>query len=226
MLRDQCITDSGHGVTVLYYKNVSKGYKFIGDDPEGRVIPIDKETREKVYKETGITGSDPNVPARAYLDKFYLHNRCLLFPSGVWMSETAKYPQYLRYRPGANLSFRVSGLTRFTSLTENGGALCVGIDPDAKKMPCLRRFVHVIDVNTVFQPQYPHSYLIPTENCVYGGKEVKEGSIIKSHHDPHTAILEKKGYIIEYAEEPFTMEEAVLNYAGQWITKHIEVFDR
>ena len=70
------------------------------------------------------------------------------------------------------------------------------------------------------------AYLIPTENCVYGGKEVKEGSIVRSHHDPHTVILEKKGYIIEYAEEPFTMEEAVLNYAGQWITKHIEVFDR
>jgi len=149
-----------------------------------------------------------------------------VFTNGMWMSETAKYPQYLRYRPGANLSFRVSGLTRFTSLTKDSSALCVGIDPDAKKMPCLRRFVHVIDVNTVFQPQYPHSYLIPTENCVYGGKEVKEGSIIKSHHDPHTAILEKKGYIIEYAEEPFTMEEAVLNYAGQWFTKHIEVFDR
>ena len=145
---------------------------------------------------------------------------------GVWMSETARYPQYLRFRPGANLSFRVSGLTRFRSLTEGSSALCVGIDPDAKKMPCLRRFVHVIDTNTVFQPQYANSYIIPTENCVYGGKEIREGSIARSHYDPHSVILEKKGYIIEYTEEPFTMEEAVLNYCGQWITKHIEVFDR
>ena len=161
-----------------------------------------------------------------FLKRFYAHSRCLVFTSCIWMSETAKYPQYLRYRPGANLSFRVSGLTRFTSLTEGGGALCVGIDPDAKKMPCLRRFVHVIDTNTVFQPQYANSYIIPTENCVYGGKEIREGSIARSHYDPHSVILEKKGYIIEYTEEPFTMEEAVLNYCGQWITKHIEVFNR
>ena len=144
----------------------------------------------------------------------------------MWMSETAKYPQYLRYRPGANLSFRVSGLTRFTSLTDNSGALCVGIDPDAREMPCYRRFVHVIDTNTMFQPTYADSYLIPTENCIYGKQTVREGKIIKASYDPLTVIFEKKGYLIEYTKEPFTMEEAVLNYGGQWITKHIEVFDR
>ena len=88
------------------------------------------------------------------------------------MSETARYPQYLRFKPGANLSFRVSGLTRFTSLTENGSALCVGIDPDAKEMPCLRRFVHVINKDTMLQPMYSNSYLIPTENCTYNGKDI------------------------------------------------------
>ena len=142
------------------------------------------------------------------------------------MSETARYPQYLRFRPGANLSFRVSGLTRFTSLTDGGGALCVGIDPDAKEMPCLRRFVHVIDKNTMLQPMYSNSYLIPTENCVYGKKEVAEGHIFRSSSDPIKVTFQNKGYLIEYTEEPFTMEEAVLNYGGQWITKHIEVFDR
>ena len=40
------------------------------------------------------------------------------------------------------------------------------------------------------------------------------------------STIQKKGYMIEYTKEPFTMEEAVLNYAGQWVTKHIEVFDR
>ena len=70
------------------------------------------------------------------------------------------------------------------------------------------------------------SYLIPTENCVYGKKEYREGSIFKSNDEPVTVTFQNKGYLIEYTEEPFTMEEAVLNYAGQWITKHIEVFDR
>jgi len=150
----------------------------------------------------------------------------LIFPTGVWMSETARYPQYLRFRPGANLSFRVSGLTRFTSLTDDGSALCVGVDPDADEMPCYKRFIHVINTSTVFEPTYADSYLIPTENCVYGKDTVSEGRIIKANQDPLRLVFQKKGYMIEYTKEPFTMEEAVLNYAGQWVTKHIEVFDR
>ena len=77
-----------------------------------------------------------------YVLRFYMHSRCLVFPSGIWMSETARYPQYLRYRPGANLSFRVSGMTRFTALTDNASAICIGADPDADQIPLLRRLVH------------------------------------------------------------------------------------
>ena len=221
MRNDYTLNDQLDHLTVLYHRGCKQGFKFFGDDPEEHKYYI-KDEHIDLLKEAFNSDKFPID----YLRRFYAHSRCLIFTSGIWMSETAKYPQYLRYRPGANLSFRVSGLTRFTSLTEGGGALCVGIDPDAKKMPCLRRFVHVIDTNTVFQPQYANSYIIPTENCVYGGKEIREGSIARSHYDPHSVILERKGYIIEYTEEPFTMEEAVLNYCGQWITKHIEVFNR
>ena len=49
MLSDKVIQDFGHEITVLYYKNVKKGFKFIGDDPEGKVIPISPEVRESVY---------------------------------------------------------------------------------------------------------------------------------------------------------------------------------
>ena len=49
MSSDVAIQDSGHGITVLYYNNVRKGFKFIGDDPEGKVIPISPEVRETVY---------------------------------------------------------------------------------------------------------------------------------------------------------------------------------
>ena len=223
MKNEYTINDQLDHLTVLYHRGCKQGFKFFGDDPEEHKYYI-KDEHLKLLESTW--SDKKGVFPLDYLKRFYAHSRCLIFTKGMWMSETARYPQYLRFRPGANLSFRVSGMTRFTSLTDGGGALCVGIDPDAGQMPCLRRFIHVIDKQTMFQPMYSHSYLIPTENCVYGGKEVKEGSIIRSHHDPHTAILEKKGYIIEYAEEPFTMEEAVLNYAGQWITKHIEVFDR
>ena len=222
MKNDYTVNDQLDHLTVLYPRGCKQGFKFFGDDPEEHKYYIKEEHIQLLTDTFGDLGTLPVD----YLRRFYAHSRCLVFTSGMWMSETARYPQYLRFRPGANLSFRVSGLTRFTSLTEGGGALCVGIDPDAKEMPCLRRFVHVIDKNTMLQPMYSNSYLIPTENCVYGKKEYREGSIFKSNDEPVTVTFQNKGYLIEYTEEPFTMEEAVLNYAGQWITKHIEVFDR
>ena len=159
MKNDYTVNDQLDHLTVLYHRGCKQGFKFFGDDPEEHKYYI-KEEHIQLLKDT--FGGLETLPVD-YLRRFYAHSRCLVFTSGVWMSETARYPQYLRFRPGANLSFRVSGLTRFTSLTDGGGALCVGIDPDAKEMPCLRRFVHVIDKNTMLQPMYSNSYLIPTE---------------------------------------------------------------
>ncbi len=216
------INDQLDHLTVLYHRGCKQGFKFFGDDPEEHKYYI-KDEHIQLLKDTfGDIGTLPID----YLRRFYAHSRCLVFTKGMWMSETARYPQYLRFKPGANLSFRVSGLTRFRSLTDNGSALCVGIDPDAKEMPCLRRFVHVIDKDTMLQPMYSNSYLIPTENCTYNGKDIGEGTIFRSSDEPVTVTFQNKGYLIEYTEEPFTMEESVLNYAGQWLTKHIEVFDR
>ena len=216
------INDQLDHLTVLYHRKCKQGFKFFGDDPEEHKYYI-KDEHIQLLKDTfGDIGTLPID----YLRRFYAHSRCLVFTKGMWMSETARYPQYLRFKPGANLSFRVSGLTRFTSLTEDSSALCVGIDPDAKEMPCLRRFVHVIDKDTMLQPMYSNSYLIPTENCTYNGKDIGEGSIFRSSDEPVTVTFQNKGYLIEYTEEPFTMEESVLNYAGQWLTRHIEVFDR
>ena len=216
------INDQLDHLTVLYHRGCKQGFKFFGDDPEEHKYYI-KDEHIQLLKDTfGDIGTLPID----YLRRFYAHSRCLVFTKGMWMSETARYPQYLRFKPGANLSFRVSGLTRFRSLTDNGSALCVGIDPDAKEMPCLRRFVHVINKDTMLQPMYSNSYLIPTENCTYNGKDIGEGTIFRSSDEPVTVTFQNKGYLIEYTEEPFTMEESVLNYAGQWLTKHIEVFDR
>ena len=216
------INDQLDHLTVLYHRKCKQGFKFFGDDPEEHKYYI-KDEHIQLLKDTfGDLGTLPVD----YLRRFYAHSRCLVFTKGMWMSETARYPQYLRFKPGANLSFRVAGLTRFTSLTEGSSALCVGIDPDAKEMPCLRRFVHVIDKDTMLQPMYSNSYLIPTENCTYNGKDIGEGTIFRSSDEPVTVTFQNKGYLIEYTEEPFTMEESVLNYAGQWLTKHIEVFDR
>ena len=223
MKHEYTINDQLDHLTVLYHRGCKQGFKFFGDDPEEHKYYIKDEHIELAKSLWPDKNKEfPND----YLRRFYAHSRCLIFPTGMWMSETARYPQYLRFRPGANLSFRVSGLTRFTSLTDNGSALCVGIDPDADEMPCYKRFIHVINTSTVFEPTYADSYLIPTENCVYGKDTISEGRIIKANQDPLRLVFQKKGYMIEYTKEPFTMEEAVLNYAGQWVTKHIEVFDR
>ena len=223
MRNDYTLNDQLDHLTVLYHRGCTKGFKFFGDDPEEQKYYIQDEHIEIAKSLWPDKNKDfPND----FLRRFYAHSRCLIFPTGVWMSETARYPQYLRFRPGANLSFRVSGLTRFTSLTDDGSALCVGVDPDADEMPCYKRFIHVINTSTIFEPTYADSYLIPTENCVYGKETIREGKIIKANQDPLRLVFQKKGYMIEYTKEPFTMEEAVLNYAGQWVTKHIEVFDR
>ena len=223
MRNDYTLNDQLDHLTVLYHRGCKKGFKFFGDDPEEQKYYIQDEHIEIAKSLWPDKNKDfPND----FLRRFYAHSRCLIFPTCVWMSETARYPQYLRFRPGANLSFRVSGLTRFTSLTDDGSALCVGVDPDADEMPCYKRFIHVINTSTVFEPTYADSYLIPTENCVYGKEAIREGKIIKANQDPLRLVFQKKGYMIEYTKEPFTMEEAVLNYAGQWVTKHIEVFDR
>ena len=223
MRNDYTLNDQLDHLTVLYHRGCKKGFKFFGADPEEQKYYIQDEHIEIAKSLWPDKNKDfPND----FLRRFYAHSRCLIFPTGVWMSETARYPQYLRFRPGANLSFRVSGLTRFTSLTDDGSALCVGVDPDADEMPCYKRFIHVINTSTIFEPTYADSYLIPTENCVYGNEAIREGKIIKANQDPLRLVFQKKGYMIEYTKEPFTMEEAVLNYAGQWVTKHIEVFDR
>ncbi len=222
MKNEYTINDQLDHLTVLYHRGCKQGFKFFGDDPEEHKHYITEEHINMLREMFDLT----TFPVD-YLRRFYAHSRCLVFTKGMWMSETAKYPQYLRFRPGANLSFRVSGLTRFRALTDDSSALCVGIDPDAREIPCLKRFVHVIDPeHTLFRPMYHNSYCIPTENCTYNGKDMLEGHIFRSSDDAVTVTFQNKGYLIEYTEEPFTMEEAVLNYAGQWITKHIEVFDR
>ena len=207
MKNDYTLNDQLDHLTVLYHRGCKKGFKFFGDDPEEHKYYIKDEHIELAKSLWPDKNKDfPND----FLRRFYAHSRCLIFPTGVWMSETARYPQYLRFRP----------------LTDGGSALCVGVDPDANEMPCYKRFVHVINTSTIFEPTYADSYLIPTENCVYGKEAIREGKIIKANQDPLRLVFQKKGYMIEYTKEPFTMEEAVLNYAGQWVTKHIEVFDR
>ena len=180
MKHEYTINDQLDHLTVLYHRGCKQGFKFFGEDPEEHKYYIKDEHIELAKSLWPDKNKEfPND----YLRRFYAHSRCLIFPTGMWMSETARYPQYLRFRPGANLSFRVSGLTRFTSLTDNGSALCVGIDPDANEMPCYKRFIHVINTSTVFEPTYADSYLIPTENCVYGKDTVSEGRIIKANQD-------------------------------------------
>ena len=149
-----------------------------------------------------------------------------MFPDGIWMSETAKYPQYLRYRPGTNLSFRVSGITRFTSLTENSSAICIGADPEADQIPLLRRLVHKCSGSTMFMPLSTSSILVPTENCTYGDLKIDMGHPVIATHEFDELVFEQPGDLIEFMKEPMTLEEELVNYCHQWLSKDIEVFER
>ena len=222
MSSDLAIQDSGHGITVLYYKQVKKGFKFIGDDPEGKVIPISPEVRETVYNKTGITGSDPNVPARAYLDKFYLHNRCLLFPSGVWMSETAGVPHALINKAGTYLNFKMAGMTRLTALTDNASAICIGPDPD-KDIGYYNRTVHKIDTDIIFDRT--DRLLVATEEMWYDGDIVKAGQPYLTQRTGKLKLL-NSGYVVEFWLDDINIEESLNDYVNMWINKRILLKER
>ena len=220
---DYTLRDSYENLTVLYYKGCGKGFKFFGDDPEEyrhyikqEHLDMMKEMFAREYKEFPVD----------YMLRFYMHSRCLVFPDGIWMSETAKYPQYLRYRPGTNLSFRVSGITRFTSLTENSSAICIGADPEADQIPLLRRLVHKCSGSTMFMPLSTSSILVPTENCTYGDLKIDMGHPVIATHEFDELVFEQPGYLIEFMKEPMTLEEELVNYCHQWLSKDIEVFER
>ena len=223
MQSEYTLSDSLGNLTVLYHKGCGKGFKFFGDDPEEYRHYIKQEHVDMVKEMWSDRKDDFPVD---YVLRFYMHSRCLVFPNGIWMSETARYPQYLRYRPGANLSFRVSGMTRFTSLTENSSAICIGADPDADRIPLLRRLVHKCKGSTMFMPLSPQSILVPTENCKFGEQNISEGSprVAKSEFD--VLEFEKPGYLIEFMNEPMSLEEELINYCHQWLSQDIEVFER
>ena len=161
-----------------------------------------------------------------FLHRFYMHSRCLLFNDGIWMSETAKHPHFLRYKPGTNVSFRIQGITRFTSLTDNSSALCVGINPDAKTIPNLVRDVQKVDKITHFMPMSNDSIFICTENATYGKVELPMGAPRRLKNEFDVLEFEKPGYIIEFTNEPMNIADEVVNYIHQYIDGKIEVFER
>tara|TARA_B100001996_G_scaffold131865_1_gene100298 strand:- start:434 stop:1114 length:681 start_codon:yes stop_codon:yes gene_type:complete len=222
MMPAKVVRDSCDNLTVLYYMGCQQAFKFFGDDPEEHKVFVKDEHTEMICQ---MFPDHTDLPWE-FLNRFYLHSRCLLFTSGIWMSETARYPQYLRYKPGANTSFRISGMTRFTALTNNCGAICVGINPDGTEFPNLRRFVHRMEGTTMWMPQSPQSYIVPTQNCTYGKYEIGEGEIKRAKIDFDELTFEEPGYLIEFVNEPLTLEDELINYAHQWVDNKIEVFTR
>ena len=114
MMSECTVKDACDDLTVLYYKGCEQGFKFFGDDPEEHKSYINETHTDMVQK---MFSREKDQYPWEFLRRFYLHSRCLLFTDGIWMSETARYPQYLRYRPGANTSFRESGTVSYTHLT-------------------------------------------------------------------------------------------------------------
>ena len=216
------VTDSFEDLTVLYHRGCPQGFKFFGDDPEDHKTYIKQHHIEMVRQ---LVPDWMKFPTE-FLSHFYMHSRCLLFTDGIWMSETARHPHYLRYKPGTNVSFRISGVTRFTSLTKDGGALCVGINPDASEIPNLRRHVQKVDNTMHFMPINPDSIFIATENATFGNMKLPMGAPRRLKNDFDVLEFEKPGYLIEFTNEPMSLEDELINYAHQYIEGKIEVFER
>ena len=222
MSKSYTVTDSFEDLTVIYHRGSDPGFKFFGDDPEEHKTYVKQPHIDMV---NAIIPDWMEIPTE-FLTHFYMHSRCLLFTEGIWMSETARHPHYLRYKPGTNVSFRISGITRFTSLTEGGGALCVGINPDAKTIPNLRRHVQKVDGTMHFMPINADSIFIATENATFGNMKLPMGAPRRLKNDFDVLEFEKPGYLIEFTNEPMNLEDELVNYIHQYIEGKIEVFER
>ena len=85
-----------HIQTVLYHLGCHAGFKFFEDDLKKKKY-IKPHHIDMVRDKFGDISDFP----WEFLERFYLHSRCLLFPEGM-DSETAGYRQYLRYKPGVH----------------------------------------------------------------------------------------------------------------------------
>ena len=222
-MSSESIQDYGQGITVLYYKNVNKGFKFIGDDPEGKVIPIPKDVRDRVYKNNNVSGLDSDMPAEAYLDKFYLHNRCLLFPSGVWMSETAGVPHMLMYKAGTYLNYKMAGMTRLTALTDNASAICIGPDPGSDALGYYNRKVTKVDSDILFDRT--DRVLVATQDMWYDGDIVTAGRPYLVKRKGKLKLL-NSGYVVEFWLDDINIEESLNDYVNMWVNKQILLKER
>ena len=162
------------------------------------------------------------MPAEAYLDKFYLHNRCLLFPSGVWMSETAGVPHALINKPGTYLNFKMAGMTRLTALTDNASAICIGPDPD-KDIGYYNRTVHKIDADIIFDRT--DRLLVATQDMWYDGDIVKAGQPYLVQRTGKLKLL-KSGYVVEFWLDDINIEESLNDYVNMWVNKQILLKER
>ena len=223
MLSDKVIQDFGHEITVLYYNNVHKGYKFIGDDPESKIIKVPSDVLERVYNKLEMTGHEDHMPARAYLDKFYLHNRCLLFTSGVWMSETAGVPHILMYKPGTYLNYKMAGMTRLTALTDNASCICVGPDPDGESLGYYNREVLKVDDDILYE--HTKRILVATQDMWYDGDIIKAGKPYLVKRKGKLKLL-NAGYMVEFWLDDVNIEESVTDYVNMWVNKNILLKER
>ena len=218
------IRDYLDGITVLYYGGCQAGFKFFGDDPEEEKIYVKQDNIDMVKQ---IHHDKLQVvSAIDYLRRFYAHSRCLLFPKGMWLSETAGYAQALHYKPGTHLSLRISGLTRFTALTEGAEAICIGVDPDAKDLSCRERRVIKVDDRMMFTPMSRNSIIIPTEDCSYGGHDFAQATLHRAFNSETEIKFKKPGFIVEYSRERMDLNKAVLEYCDQVASERIEIIER
>ena len=218
---EKVVQDFGNELTTLYYQNCKKGFKFIGDDPENKVIKVPQDIIEVMLSTLNLTGYEDHMPAREYLKRFYLHNRCLLFTEGVWMSETAGVPHALVYKPGTYLNFKMAGMTRLTALTDGASCICVGPDPGSDELGYYKRLVHKVDTEVDFIPSSDIiDVVVPTQDMWYNGKQINAGTPFRITKAGKIKLI-KPGYIVEFWLSDVNLEESVIDYCTMWVNKDI-----
>lgn len=213
-----------NGYNILSCTYAKKGKKIFGNDPDSLNYLANFECLDKYLQE------HPNGKVAEIEDflrkypRFILHNRSTFF-STTWKSEniiSKKENKYFLYHPGSYTHFKVEGLTRLTSMEDDGCSFCAGRDDTQ----IVSRKVHTFTENGTFTPAHVDSIIVPSEDCFYHKtKMMKHYPFRVTLEDTVQITVDKPTWFIEFTNEPVDVDYYSYDFLKQIDAGLVEILD-
>jgi len=209
---------------ILSCTYAKEGKKIFGNDPDSLQYVANLDCIDKYIKE------NPNGKVCEIQDflkqypRYILHNRSTFFGT-KWKSENVisrKHNKYFLYHPGSYTHFKVEGLTRLTSMENNGSSFCAGRQ-DSKTTS---RRVHTFMESGVFTPAHVDSIIIPSEDCFYHKTKMQQHYAFKvTLPDTVQITVTKPTWFIEFTNEPVDIDYYTYEFLKQIDEGLVEILD-